>query len=1132
MQCPSCDCQNSEVAKFCGACGTALPLHCPACGAPNRTSAKFCNECGVALGRQPPPKGPAAHATVKPQTADFGFALGTAVEPQSVPEGERKMVTALFVDIMDSTELGQNLDPEEARAIIDPVLGLMIDAVRRYDGYVVQSTGDGIFALFGAPVAREDHPQRSLYSAMRMQDEIRRYSARLRADGRPPIQIRAGANSGEVVVRTIKTGAGHTEYTPIGHTVNLASRLQSLANAGSTVISDSTRILVEGYFTLRPLGRAQVKGISEPINVHEVVGLGPLRTRLQRSAGRGLSKFVGRTKEKDALRRAAARAHSGAGQIVAVVAEPGVGKSRLFFEFKAEVQSKWTVLEAFSISHGKGSAYLPIVELLRGYFDIAGEDSVHARREKVTAKIGALDADLANGLPYLHALLEIGDNKDPLAGMDAQLRKSRTLDAVARLLLAEAVNRPLLLMIEDLHWLDDESQALLDRVADLISGSRILLLVNYRPEYAHRWGGKAWCSQLRLESLGECSAGEMLSAILGNTPALAPLKELIITTTGGVPFFMEETVQALFDEGALTRQDGTVTLVRPLGSLRIPPTVQAILAARIDRLHNDEKNLLQTLAILGREFVLSLARAVAGKSEDELERLITRLQLGEFVYEQPSIADVEYIFKHALTQEVAYNSVLLERRKRLHEHVGHAIETIYIASLDDHLAELAHHFSRSGNQVKAVEYLRLAGTQAMARGALPQATRDFEQALALLNGFPSGSERDTLELQTLSPLGTAYIAARGYAAPKVGPIFVRARELCERIGQPSQLFAVVWGNFAWRVVRGEMGLSMELATEAIGLAERFEDPGIWMEALFLLGLTLFYRGDFVGALTQYEKALSHYDDRERTALWASHVGQDAGITHRCYLALVLWQLGYPEQAQRVSQETLKLARAIKHPFSLAYAQHHTSWLYHQLGLPAETKAASEEGIQTATKQGFAMFNATGTLYKAAGVLLEGRPKEALPLLTQGLEAYRATGAGLALPYYLSILGDAYIQAGRPDEARDVLDEGLGIAERSDELCQKAELHRLKGELALRTESQNGEAEEHFRRAIGTARHQLSKAWELRATTSLARLCQQQGRRDEARQMLSDAYAWFTEGFDTPDLNAAKALLHELDSGAA
>ena len=951
MRCPSCDRQNPETAKFCDACGKPLPLRCPACGAANRAVANFCTGCGAVLGRQTQSTIGRPQQTQGLQPPDLEFAIGTAVESEFVPEGERKMVTALFADIIGSTELGQNLDPEETRAIIDPALGLMIDAVQRYDGYVVQSTGDGIFALFGAPVAREDHPQRSLYTAMRMQDEIRRYSDRLRADGRPPIQIRAGANTGEVVVRTIKTGAAHTEYTPIGHTVNLASRLQTLANAGSTVISDSTRKLVEGYFALRPLGPAQVKGINEPINVHEVVGLGPLRTRLQRSAGRGLSKFVGRAREKDALRRAAALAQAGSGQIVAVVAEPGVGKSRLFFEFKAEVQSDWTVLEAFSVSHGKGSAYLPIVELLHNYFEIVGGDTASSRRDKVAAKIASLGPNLETALPYLHALLEIADDKDRLAGMDAQLRKSRTLEAVARLLLAEADRRPLILMVEDLHWLDDESQALLDRVADLIGNSRMLLLVNYRPEYAHRWGDKPCCSRVRLDSLAGGTADEMLSAILGDDEDLLPLKKLIIETTGGVPFFMEETVQALFEEGTLKRHDGAIRLIRPLGSLKIPPTVQAILAARIDRLHNDEKNLLQTLAILGREFVLSLARAVAAKSEDELERLIVRLQLGEFVYEQPSITDVEYIFKHALTQEVAYNSVLLERRKQLHEHVGHAIEAIYTASLDDHVAELAHHFSRSGNQTKAVEYLHLAGTQAMSRGALPQAIRDFESALELLRTFPSGAERDAMELQLLTPLGTAYIAARGYAAPEVGPVFVRARELCERIGQAPQLFAVVWGNFAWHVVRGEMGLSMDLAREAMALAERFDDPGIWMEALFLLGVTLFYRGDFVGAVSQYEKALSRYDDRERTRLWASRVGEDAGITHRCYLALALWHLGYPEQALRASRETRGLARSIGHPFSLAYAQHHTSWLYHQLRLPAETKATSEEGTPNHERAG-------------------------------------------------------------------------------------------------------------------------------------------------------------------------------------
>ncbi|MGB0057023.1 MAG: adenylate/guanylate cyclase domain-containing protein, partial [Methyloceanibacter sp.] len=844
-----------------------------------------------------------------------------------MPEGERRLVTALFVDIINSTGLEQDLDPEEARAIIDPALGLMIDAVGRYDGHVVQSTGDGIFALFGAPIAHEDHPQRSLYAALRLQEEIRRLSDRLRTEGRTPIQIRAGVNTGEVVVRPIKTGEGQTEYTPVGHTVNLASRMQSLANAGAIIISDSTRNLVEGYFALRSLGPTRLKGLNESVRVYEVAGLGPLRTRLERSAGRGLSKFVGRSKEREIFRLAAQLAKSGSGQLVAVVAEPGVGKSRLVFEFKAETGGDWTVLEAFSVSHGKGSSYLPVIELLHSYFGITKGDDPAKRREKVAKHIGAFNSSLETALPYLLALLEIEDDKERLAGMDPQLRRSRTFEAVVRLLLAEASQHPLILIFEDLHWLDDESQALLDLLVESMANSRILLLVNYRPEYALHWGDKTYCHLLRLESLERDSADEMLSAILGKSIELLPLKQLIIETTGGTPFFMEETVQALFDEGALNRSDGMVKLVKPLASLRIPPTVQTILAARIDRLRNDEKNLLQTLAVLGREFVLNLARSVAGRSEDEFERLIANLQLGEFVYEQPSITDVEYIFKHALTQEVAYNSILLERRKQLHEDAGRAIESLYPSSLDDHVADLAHHFSRSANQAKAVEYLRLAGMQAIARGALPQAVQNLEGALALLRTFPEGPARDQLELQVLSPLGTAYIAVRGYAAPEVGPAFHRARELCDRIGSPQERFAVVWGNFAWRIVRGEMDLSLDLASEALDHAERLDDPGVWMEALFLMGVTLYYRGDFLGALVQYEKALAHYDDdHERTRMWATRVGEHAGVTHRCYLALTLWQLGHAEQALEVNREMLELARSIDHPFSLAYGLHHTSWL--------------------------------------------------------------------------------------------------------------------------------------------------------------------------------------------------------------
>src|SRR6476661_1677438 len=366
MQCVNCEAENPETAKFCSACGTALPISCTSCGQLNRPGSRFCNQCGTALAAKPAAQPP-------------GIAVGQAVDSGFIPEGERKLVTALFVDIINSTGLEQDLDPEEARAIIDPALGLMIDSVRRYDGHVVQSTGDGIFALFGAPVAHEDHAQRSLYAALRLQEDIRRLNDRLRAEGRSPIQIRAGVNTGEVVVRPIKTGEGQTEYTPVGHTVNLASRMQSLANAGAIVISDSTRSLVEGYFALRALGPTHVKGINESVRVYEVVGLGPLRTRLEKSAGRGLSKFVGRKDEKEIFRRAARLAKSGSGQIVAVVAEPGVGKSRLFFEFKAEVSSEWTVLEAFSVSHGKTSPYVPIVELLHGYFGIARGEDAQAR---------------------------------------------------------------------------------------------------------------------------------------------------------------------------------------------------------------------------------------------------------------------------------------------------------------------------------------------------------------------------------------------------------------------------------------------------------------------------------------------------------------------------------------------------------------------------------------------------------------------------------------------------------------------------------------------------------------------------------------------------------------------------------
>ena len=600
MRCGKCGSDNREGRKFCAKCGASLARSCPKCGASsNEPGEDFCGECGASLAT------PSSRPAVEPITEG---SVRIAESSSAALEGERKTVTVLFADIKGSMDMIEDLDPEEARAIVDPALKLMIDAAQRYGGYVAQSTGDGIFALFGAPVAYEDHPQRTLYAALRMQEELKRYSDRIRAEGRLPVQVRVGVNTGEVVVRTIQTGDAHTEYVPIGHATSLASRMQALAPIGSIAATEAVRKRCEGYFTFRGLGPTKVKGVSAPVEVYEVTGLGPLRTRLQRAAGRGLTKFVGREREMEALKHAAELARGGRGQIVAAMAEPGVGKSRLFHEFKARNQSGWMLLEAPSFSHGKASAYLPVIDLLHSYFRITADDDQRTRREKINGRIVTLDLALEDTRPYLFALLGLDEGDNLLGQMDVQTRRRRTLEAIKRVILRESLNQPLMLIFEDLHWIDDETQALLNLLADSIGTSRVLLLANYRPEYSHPWGSKTYYTQLRLDPLGTDNAEEMLTTLLGSDAELAPLKRLMAEKTEGNPLFMEEIYLSLLEDGTLARNGG-VKLIKPLASLRIPPRVEGILASRIDRLPAENKELLRTLAVIGTDFQLCIARA-------------------------------------------------------------------------------------------------------------------------------------------------------------------------------------------------------------------------------------------------------------------------------------------------------------------------------------------------------------------------------------------------------------------------------------------------------------------------------------------------------------------------------------------
>ncbi|MBI4233204.1 MAG: AAA family ATPase, partial [Chloroflexi bacterium] len=859
MRCAQCGFENREGVRFCEECGAKLEWVCPSCGASVSPGRKFCGACGQALTSAPPVTPFVSPKSYTPRhLAERILAEQAALEGRAAPDGERKTITVLFADIKGSMELLEDLDPEEARRIVDPALQLMMDAVHRYEGYVAQSLGDGIFALFGAPIAHEDHAQRALYAALRMQEESKRYAEKLRLEKGINLLVRVGVNTGEVVVRSIRKDDLHTDYVPVGHTTGLAARMENLASPGSILASEYTYKLTEGYFKFNALGAAQVKGVSEPVHIYEVLGVGPLRTRLQVSARRGLTRFVGRQEEMDQLRRALGMVKGGQGQIAAVVGEPGVGKSRLMYEFKVVSQGSCLVLEAFSVSHGKAYAYLPLIELLKDYFQITLQDDERRRREKVGGKVLMLDRSLEDTLPYLFSLLGISDPASPLQQMDAQIKRQRTFEAIKRLLLRESLNQPLLVIFEDLHWLDGETQAFLDIFVEAVPTLHILLLVNYRPEYRHSWGHKTYYTQLRLDPLGRESAGEMLSGLLGNGSGLEGLKQLILDKTEGNPFFMEEMVQALFNQGVLARNGG-VHLTRPLTEVQVPATVQVVLASRIDRLGGEEKALLQTLSVIGKEFSLGLVRRVAEQPEEALYRLLSRLQEGEFIYEQPAFPEVEYTFKHALTQEVAYNSVLIERRKVLHERTAQAIENFFGDRLEDHYSELAHHYSRSGNTEKAVDYLQRAGERAVQRSAYLEAISLLNRGLELLKTLSSTPERIQRELDLQAVLGPALMTARGYATPEVEKIYTRVRELCRQVGETPQLFTALRGLWEFYEARAELQTARELAEQLLSLAQGRQDRSLLLVSHHALADTLILFGEFAAVREHSEQGIALYD---------------------------------------------------------------------------------------------------------------------------------------------------------------------------------------------------------------------------------------------------------------------------------
>lgn len=1115
MKCPRCQHDNPPTAKFCVECAAPLARKCARCGSVLPPAAKFCPECSHPAGVAP---GPAASpkAYTPPHLAE------RILDSRSALEGERKQVTVLFADLKGSMELLADRDPEEARKLLDPVLERMMEAVHHYEGTVNQVMGDGIMALFGAPLAHEDHAVRGCYAALRMQQAIRRYTDEVRRTHGIEVQIRVGLNSGEVVVRSIGSDL-RMDYTAVGQTTHLAARMEQLATPGTIRLTANTLTLAEGYIAVKSIGPVPVKGLAEPVEVYELTGAGAARTRLQAARARGLTCFVGRDTELDQLRRAAEETRRGRGRIVAVVGEPGVGKSRLYYEFihSHHVQD-WLILEAGSVSYGKATPYLPLADFLRSYFKIDTRDDIRGIRIKVTGGLLTLDEALKDTVPVALWLLDALPEDSPFLALEPAERRRQTLAAIKRILLRENQVHPLMLVFEDLHWIDSETQAFLDSLVESLPASRILLAVNYRPEYRHGWANKTYYCQLHIDPLSPDSAEDLLDTLVGPDPSTASLKRLLIARTEGSPLFLEESVRTLVETRALVGERGAYRLVQAPDALQVPATVQAIIAARIDRLDPQEKRLLQAAAVVGTHVPFALLRAIVEVDEEMLRRCLAQLQTAEFVYEAQLFPDLEYAFKHALTHEVAYGSVLQDRRRSLHAATVKAIERLYSDRLAEQVELLAHHALRGRLLAKAVQYLRQAGDKAVARSANREAVGFFEQALALLDELPETAQTLSETLDLRIALGPALIGVKGAPSQEVEASYTRAHDLVDRLGDVARRFPVLWGLWYVKYTRGEYPEAVKAGKQLLAAAQKCDDTGQLLEAHHSIWPVLSAMGEHKETLAHIERGITLYDRERHSSQTYVYGGHDPGACCRWQLAHTRWALGFPDAALSAAQDALRLAEDLQHPTTTGIALWHSAWLHYQRGDDQAAAANAERAISMASSHGLAGWIDSAMVFRHAS------SDERLNTKVLGDLLRRLDSGAMAATrkvYSLCLLAALYAEAGETEQGRSAL---ASISENNRRGFYAPEMLRIEGELILKSAASGaGEAERCFRDAIVLARAREAKSFELRAATSLARLLDRQGRREEAHATLAGVYGWFTEGFDTADLKAAKALLETL-----
>jgi TOMM system kinase/cyclase fusion protein len=1034
----------------------------------------------------------------------------------------------LFCDLVDSTVLASQLDPEDLREVVRAYQDTCAKVIARFEGHIAQYLGDGLLVYFGYPLAHEDDAQRAVRTGLGIVEALGQLNTHLGAERGVQLAVRLGIHTGLVVVGEVGGGT-RQEQLALGETPNLAARLQGLAAPDTVVISATTFQLLGGFFACQPLGTPVLKGVAQPLAVYRVLYESMARSRLEAIGSTGWTPLVGREQEIGLLRERWAQVKDGVGQVVLLSGEAGIGKSRLVQVLQEQVAAEpqaWLTPCQCS-PYYQNTALYPLIDLLeRVALRFEREESLDQKRRKLEGLLVQYGMPLAETMPLFTSLLSLPLPPEyaPLTMAPTQQRQ-QLLHALLTILLRIAAQQPVLFVMEDLHWVDPTTLELLTLLIDQGPTARILVLLTFRPDFPLPWTGRAHLTQVTLNRLPRRQAAEMASQVVHGKVLPAEVVAQVVAKTDGVPLFVEELTKMVLESGLLQEREERYELRGPLPPLAIPATLHDSLMARLDRLAT-VKALAQLGATLGREFAYDLLQAVSPWDEGTLQRGLQQLVAAEFLYQQGLPPQATYLFKHALIQDAAYQSLLRSTRQQYHQHIAQVMEARFPALCVTQPELLAQHYTEAGLSVQAIPYWQRAGQRAVERSASLEAIAHLTKGLAVLAPLPDTPERARQELDFQLILGPVFQVVKGPGSPEAERTYARARDLCQQVGDTPQLFPALWGLWYVYVLRTEYQTARALGEQLLHLAQRLHDPTLRLLAARAQGQTLCFLGEFPASRAALEQVMALYDLQHHRTL-AVHYGQDPAVLAQAWAALALWLLGYPDQARQRSREAISLARELAHPYSLSYALHWAATVQQFCREPHTARELSETVLALAHEQGFALFVALGTLLQGWALSAQSQGLEGMTQIRVGIAAWRAAGSRAWQPYFLSLLAAAYGDGGHPEEGLQVLAEALAIIDSSGERLYAAELYRLKGVLLQQLAAPQEEAEACFRQALDVARHQEAKSLELRAAMSLGRLWQQQGKCTEARELLTPIYGWFTEGFDTADLQEAKALLDAL-----